>query len=83
MGNLQILLFALVLDYAVGDPQKLWKKLPHPAVLMGKMVSLFDAYLNNGSALKLKGIVSTILLSFQQFLLDGLLSGFQILIYWN
>ena len=64
MGNLQILLFALVLDYVVGDPQKLWRKLPHPAVLMGKMVSLFDAHLNNGSVLKIKGIASTILLSF-------------------
>jgi len=38
MNTLQILLLALILDYLIGDPSKVWSRIPHPAVLMGKLV---------------------------------------------
>ncbi len=34
MSTLEILLIALILDYFIGDPDKVWTKIPHPAVLM-------------------------------------------------
>ncbi len=39
-----ILLIALVLDALVGDPDWLWRRLPHPIVGMGKIISLFDRW---------------------------------------
>jgi adenosylcobinamide-phosphate synthase len=63
MNTLQILLLALILDYLIGDPSKVWSRIPHPAVLMGKLVSWFDNSLNFGSALKLKGILTIFSLS--------------------
>jgi adenosylcobinamide-phosphate synthase len=46
MSTAEILLLALVLDAALGEPDWLWSRLPHPAVLMGKSVSWLEARLN-------------------------------------
>ncbi|WP_163102375.1 adenosylcobinamide-phosphate synthase CbiB [Peribacillus alkalitolerans] len=49
---------ALLLDWMIGDPR--W--MPHPVVGMGKMINLFDKYLNEGSHRKRKGIVMVVVL---------------------
>ncbi|GAA6198497.1 adenosylcobinamide-phosphate synthase CbiB [Pseudophaeobacter sp.] len=49
MNTAEILLLALVLDAALGEPDWLWSRLPHPAVLMGKSVSWLEARLNTGA----------------------------------
>ncbi|WP_298858367.1 adenosylcobinamide-phosphate synthase CbiB [uncultured Sulfitobacter sp.] len=41
-----ILILALLLDAALGEPKWLWDRLPHPAVLMGRAVSALDRMLN-------------------------------------
>ncbi|MGV3551976.1 adenosylcobinamide-phosphate synthase CbiB [Rhizobium sp.] len=46
MYTLYVLLFALVLDRAVGDPENAWKTIPHPVVLFGKAVSFFETHFN-------------------------------------
>ena len=33
-----LLLAALALDAAIGDPDWLWRRLPHPVVLCGRLV---------------------------------------------
>lgn len=43
---LAALLGALVLDRIVGDPPALWARLPHPVVLFGQGIALFDHRLN-------------------------------------
>ena len=63
MNTIQILLIALILDYLIGDPIKVWSKIPHPAVIMGKLISWFDYNFNFGSALKFKGIFAIFSLS--------------------
>ena len=63
MNTIQILLIALILDYLIGDPNKVWSKIPHPAVIMGKLISWFDYNFNFGSALKFKGIFAIFSLS--------------------
>jgi len=50
-----ILIVALLLDAAFGEPRWLWNRLPHPAVLMGRLVGWCDARFNRDGALKLKG----------------------------
>ncbi|HLQ19432.1 MAG TPA: CobD/CbiB family cobalamin biosynthesis protein, partial [Tabrizicola sp.] len=50
-----ILIVALLLDAAFGEPRWLWDRLPHPAVLMGRLVGWFDRRFNRDGDLKLKG----------------------------
>ena len=57
-----LLLPALLLDAAFGEPRWLWSRLPHPAVLMGRAVGGLDRRLNTGTARKAKGIVALVLL---------------------
>ena len=53
-----ILTLALLLDAAMGEPKWLWSRVPHPAVLMGRLVDAFDQSLNRGEARRLAGIVT-------------------------
>ena len=50
MSTAALLSLALLLDGALGEPQWLWSRLPHPAVLMGRAVGRLDRALNSGSA---------------------------------
>lgn len=58
MNTAEILVLALILDAIFGEPDWLWSRLPHPAVLMGKCVSWLEARLNSGSGKRTKGIVA-------------------------
>ena len=44
--TLFILFLALVLDRLVGDPDTLWRRLPHPVVLFGKAIGGMDRLFN-------------------------------------
>lgn len=55
MSTPVILLLALLLDAALGEPRWLWQRLPHPAVLMGRLIGRADRALNKGAMQKLKG----------------------------
>ncbi len=63
MSNLEIVLVALVLDALFGEPDWLWRKLPHPAALMGRAVGWFDQRLNTGANRRAKGIAALICLT--------------------
>lgn len=56
--DIVILLLAFVLDKLLGDP--LW--LPHPIVLMGKIIGWFEKKLNRGTHRQLKGLLTVVLL---------------------
>jgi adenosylcobinamide-phosphate synthase len=47
MSNPTILLLALLIDAAVGDPDWLYRAIPHPAVLAGRVIDWVDQGLNN------------------------------------
>lgn len=49
------LLFALLLDAALGEPRALWSRWPHPAVLMGRVIGCCDSRFNRGGARRVKG----------------------------
>lgn len=53
-----ILLIAMILDAVLGEPDWLWSRLPHPAVLMGRVIGWLDQRFNQGPARKVKGTVA-------------------------
>ena len=57
-----LLVPALLLDAAFGEPNWLWSRLPHPAVVMGRAVGWLDARLNTGENRKAKGVLALIVL---------------------
>ena len=54
--------FALLLDAILGEPDWLWRRLPHPAVLLGKLVGALDEHLNTGALLRARGVVAVVIL---------------------
>lgn len=57
-----LLTAALLLDGWLGEPAWLWRRLPHPAVLMGRSVDLLDRALNRGRRRRAKGVLAAALL---------------------
>lgn len=50
-----LLLAAMALDAAMGEPRVIWSRWPHPAVLMGRVIGWADQRFNDGSARRAKG----------------------------
>lgn len=55
MSAAAILALALALDAALGEPGWLWRRVPHPAVLMGRAVTRAEARLNRGGLRRVRG----------------------------
>lgn len=49
MDPLLILLAALLVDALIGDPPFLWRRLPHPVMLIGRIIGALDLKLNRDS----------------------------------
>ncbi len=45
--SLRVLVLALVVDALIGDPGSLWKRTPHPVVMLGWAIDRLDAALND------------------------------------
>ena len=73
MSHLQILLFALILDYFIGDPHQIWARFPHPAVIMGRIISWVELRLNQGRFLRAKGIIAILALSVAAILIGWII----------
>lgn len=58
MSVFLMVLLALVLDFFVGEPEKVWDRYPHPATLMGRLVNWLDETLNKGDQRQIKGFVA-------------------------
>jgi adenosylcobinamide-phosphate synthase len=64
-GPALLLPLALLLDAAMGDPDWLWRRAPHPVVLMGRLIGWLDLMLNRGAsdrAKRLAGVAALALL---------------------
>lgn len=46
----------------MGEPKWLWSRVPHPAVLMGRLIGWADETFNTGGARKLKGAIAMLAL---------------------
>ncbi|MQY42156.1 cobalamin biosynthesis protein [Epibacterium sp. SM1969] len=74
MNTALLLIFALLLDALLGEPRWLWSHLPHPAVVMGRLVGALDKTFNAGTAKKAKGVLAVLLLVAAGIALGCLLS---------
>ncbi|PTE22071.1 adenosylcobinamide-phosphate synthase [Cereibacter changlensis JA139] len=70
-----LLVPALLLDAALGEPDWLWKRWPHPAVLMGRVVGWCDARLNHGRARRAKGVLAMALMGCGALILGALIAA--------
>ena len=46
LDHIPILILALAIDALVGDPNWIYRKIPHPVVIMGFLISKLDLFLN-------------------------------------
>jgi adenosylcobinamide-phosphate synthase len=51
-----LLFAALLLDAVLGEPRWLWDRVPHPAVVMGRIIAWCDTRLNTGQLRRFRGI---------------------------
>ncbi len=56
LNGFEILLLALLLDAAIGDPAWIWKRIPHPVVIIGRLVSCLESTLNTGQHRRRQGV---------------------------
>lgn len=52
------LAIAMILDALLGEPDAIWRRVPHPAVLLGRLIDWFEARLNQGLNRRMKGAVT-------------------------
>ena len=57
-----MLALALLLDALFGEPEELWRRVPHPAVVLGRLVERLEDRLNRGPHRRAKGIAALALL---------------------
>ena len=62
MGIFLMAVLALVLDFVLGEPEKLWDRVPHPATIMGRAVNALDEMLNRGAMRRVMGFVAVAVL---------------------
>ncbi|RID93154.1 cobalamin biosynthesis protein [Gemmobacter lutimaris] len=70
-----LLVPAMLLDAALGEPKALWDRVPHPAVLMGRAVGRLDHALNKGRMRRARGTFAMALLAGGGWLLGLLIAA--------
>lgn len=65
---------AMILDAVFGEPEQLWSRYPHPAVLLGRIVDWLDRTLNAGGSRKAKGVVAVLILLAFGWTVGGLIA---------
>jgi len=72
-----ILVLALVLDAIIGDPDRIWRRIPHPVAWFGALIAALDRFFNrerwSGETRRMAGILSTAALVLVAFVLALLL----------
>lgn len=63
MGTATMIVLAMTLDAALGEPRWLWHRVPHPAVMMGRVIAALDRRLNRGRGKRIKGALAVLLIS--------------------
>ena len=57
-----MLALGLVLDAIFGEPDWLWRRIPHPAVLFGRLIDWLEGLLNQGANRRAKGALAVLAL---------------------
>ncbi len=78
-----VLALALILDALAGEPAFLWRHLPHPVVLIGRVIALLDQGLNRGSFRKIKGLAAIVSICGAAVAVGILLSRLPLAPFWQ
>ncbi|MCW9044027.1 MAG: adenosylcobinamide-phosphate synthase CbiB [Pseudopelagicola sp.] len=76
MSHTALLALAFLLDAALGEPRWLWSRVPHPAVLLGRLIGWADERFNTGTARKAKGVATIAALTLAMLFLGNTLAAF-------
>jgi len=76
--TLGVLVVALLLDALIGDPDWLWRRAPHPVVLIGRLIDWLDAWFNDAersaAERRLAGAMATAILVIGAIVIGGVLA---------
>ena len=73
MNHIEILLIAIILDAIFGEPEWIWKRVPHPISTVGDCIRWFDEKLNINPMRRIKGGVTITILVIAAGLLGWIL----------
>ena len=62
MNGPLLLAVALCLDALLGEPRWLWNRVPHPAVLMGRVVDRLEQWLNRPPTARIAGVAALLIM---------------------
>jgi adenosylcobinamide-phosphate synthase len=62
-AHLWLLPLALLLDAAIGDPDVIWRRVPHPVALLGSLIALLDRALNHAPLQRILGAVAILIVA--------------------
>jgi adenosylcobinamide-phosphate synthase len=65
---------AMLLDAVFGEPRTLYERWPHPAVILGRVISWFDVRFNSGTQKQLKGLAGMFALIVVAFVLSAIVT---------
>ncbi|MGH1367854.1 MAG: adenosylcobinamide-phosphate synthase CbiB [Maritimibacter sp.] len=74
MSTVFVLFLALILDAILGEPDRIWSRVPHPAVLMGRAVGWCEARMNHGAGRVAAGVMALVILMIGAWVFGGLLA---------
>ncbi|MEL7347295.1 MAG: cobalamin biosynthesis protein, partial [Pseudomonadota bacterium] len=57
-----MLALAMIIDAILGEPKALWDRVPHPVVLMGRLITILEEGLNSGPLRHAKGVLALLIL---------------------
>ena len=69
-----MLALAMALDAALGEPKWLWDRAPHPAVVMGRVISWLEARMNRGNR-RAMGVVMVVILVLGAWCVAGVIAA--------
>ena len=70
-----MLALALIIDAGLGEPEWLWRRVAHPAVLLGRLVDWLERRLNAGENRRAKGVLAVLALALAAWLPAAVLSA--------
>ena len=73
--TLGIVLAAMLLDAVIGDPPALWRWVPHPVVLFGRLIGALERALNQASMRRARGVVAVVVVVLVAGLIGGAISS--------
>ena len=81
--TLGVVFAAMLLDAVIGDPAWLWRRLPHPVVLIGRLIAGLERALNREGQRRAKGVLTVVIVVLVAGLIGGAVSSVLMPFSWG